>query len=179
LSLVHGESTPSLLAGNRAMAPNFKVRTLEGQKLELSELRTHGPVLVDFWATWCKPCVASLPEIEDLHRRYSGRGLRVIGVSIDGPRNFAKVRPFVSRTGLTYPIVLDEKGDLQESFRVVAVPTSFLIGRDGTITRVQQGYRPGEITALGEAIEAQIGPATSPAADSTAADSTAAPSDTH
>jgi peroxiredoxin len=175
--IARAENAPSLLAGNRSIAPSFKVRTLEGRTLELNELRSHGPVLVDFWATWCKPCVASLPELEDLHKRYVARGLTVIGVSIDGPRNFAKVRPFVARTGLTYPIVLDEEGDLQEGFRVVAVPTSFLIGRDGAITRVQQGYRPGETAALATAIETALGPAVtaSGSADSSSADSSATP----
>jgi peroxiredoxin len=170
-SIAGAENAPSLLAGNRALAPGFKVRSLAGESLVLDRLRERGPVLLDFWATWCKPCVASLPELEALHRRFRERGLTVIGVSVDGPRNFAKVRPFASRTGLTYPIVLDESGDLQESFRVVAVPTSILIARDGTIARVQQGFRPGESAPLAAAIDALLGPAegTAAPADSTGA----------
>lgn len=143
----------------RAIAPSFRVRSLAAEKLELERLRAKGPVLLDFWATWCRPCVASLPEIEALHRRFAARGLTVIGVSIDGPRNFAKVRPFASRLGLTFPIVLDEDGSLQEGFRVLAAPTSILVARDGTILRVRQGFLPGESAALASAIEEALGPA--------------------
>ncbi|HYM82491.1 MAG TPA: TlpA disulfide reductase family protein [Candidatus Limnocylindria bacterium] len=145
--------SPSLLGGNRALAPGFKVKAIGGGTVELDTLRAHGPVLLDFWATWCKPCLASLPEIEALHRRHRARGLTVVGVSIDGPRNFVKVRPFASRLGLSYPIVLDEDGRLQQNYRVLAVPTTFLVARDGTIRKVQQGYRPGDTAALEAAID--------------------------
>jgi peroxiredoxin len=148
-----GAEAPSLLAGNRSVAPGFKLRTIGGEIVELGTLRSRGPVLLDFWATWCKPCLASLPEIEALHRRLSARGVTVVGVSIDGPRNFVKVRPFASRLGLSYPIVLDEDGRMQQSYRVVAVPTSFVIDRAGTIRKVHQGYRPGDTAALEAAIE--------------------------
>lgn len=152
----------------RASAPNVTLRRAGGGKLELAALRERGPVLLDFWATWCKPCVASLPELEALHRRFGGRGLTVVGVSIDGPRNFAKVRPFASRLGLTYPIALDEDGGLQRAFHVLAVPTSILIGRDGAILAVHQGYRPGEGAQLAAEVERALGVA----ADSAVADST-------
>jgi peroxiredoxin len=133
-------------------APPFKVKDLTGRTLELGELLRHGPVLLDFWATWCKPCVEAMPELETWHRDYGPRGLTVIGVSVDGPRNFAKVRPFVAGKGITYPIVLDSDGRLQQLYHVLAVPTAFLIDTTGTIARVRIAYRPGE----GESFEAGI-----------------------
>jgi peroxiredoxin len=165
-------SRPAAAAGDplaelRAAAPNVTLRKVGGGKLELAELRARGPVLLDFWATWCKPCAASLPELEALHRRFADRGLTVVGVSIDGPRNYPKVRPFASRLGLTYPIVLDGDGGLQRAFHVLAVPTSILIGRDGAILAVHQGYRPGESAALAVEVERALGVA----ADSSSADS--------
>jgi peroxiredoxin len=147
------------LGSLHATAPDFTVRRVDGGKLQLATLRREGPVLLDFWATWCKPCLASLPELEALHRRFAARGVSVVGVSIDGPRNFAKVRPFAARLGLTYPIVVDEDGGLQRGFHVLAVPTSILIGRDGVILSVQQGYRPGETELLAAAIERALAPA--------------------
>jgi cytochrome c biogenesis protein CcmG/thiol:disulfide interchange protein DsbE len=160
-------------SGEFPAAARFAVTDLQGTGLKLEDLITKGPVLLDFWATWCKPCAASLPELQAMHETYADRGLTVVGVSIDGPRNFSKVRPFVARTGLTYPIVLDHDGRLQRDFHVTAVPTAVLIDRTGAIVRVRQGYRPGEDRNLAAEIEALLIANAVPAVtDSTPADST-------
>ena len=150
---------PARAAAERPAASRFVVEDLDGESLVLDELLERGPVLLDFWATWCKPCAALLPEIESLQLRYRDRGLTVIGVSIDGPRNFARVRPFAARAGLTYPLVLDRDGRLQADFHVTAVPTTILIDSTGAIARVYQGYRPGEEQTLDRDIEALLAPA--------------------
>ena len=154
LGLAHAAPLPPA----HPVAPDFRVRSVTGETLELSVVRARGPVLLDFWATWCRPCLAALPETESLHRRYGSRGLTVIGVSIDGPRNYTKVRPFAARLGLTYPIVLDPEGRLQESFGVIAVPTAILVDSTGTVALATQGYRPGEGARLEAAIERLLGP---------------------
>jgi cytochrome c biogenesis protein CcmG, thiol:disulfide interchange protein DsbE len=143
------------LAGGTTAAPlrDLKLLTVDRKPLSLDEARRTGPVLVDFWATWCKPCLASLPEIQALHRKYGPRGLTVVGVSIDGPRNAARVRPFVARLGLTYPIVFDDDGRLQQRFDVRGVPNAVLVDTSGAIVRRFTGYRPGEGAALARAIE--------------------------
>jgi cytochrome c biogenesis protein CcmG, thiol:disulfide interchange protein DsbE len=140
----------------RALAPGLVLRSVTGERIELDALRHSGPVLLDFWATWCKPCLESIPELEALHERWRDRGLTVIGISIDGPRNFARVRPFASRLGIHYPIVLDEDGRLQEQFRVREVPTTVLFDTSGVVVRITPGYRPGETTALEAAIVALL-----------------------
>ena len=150
-------------AAQAPLAPAFKVKSVTGEVLQLDTLRLRGPVLIDFWATWCKPCVASLPEVDSLRRRFGPNGLAVIGVSVDGPRNFSKVRPFAQRLGLGFPIVLDEDGSLQRSFQVRAIPTSVLISADGRQVRVTQGWRPGETEDMARAIEALIPDVTGPA----------------
>lgn len=150
-------ATPSNAADDeRPLAPPFTLRTLDGARLDLTTLLERGPVLLDFWATWCKPCVASLPELDALSRVYGPRGLTVVGVSIDGPRNGARVRPFVSRLKLGYAIGLDEDGSLQQDYRVTAVPTALLIDRGGHIVLRRQGYLPGEGARLREALEALL-----------------------
>ena len=142
----------------RPPAPRFRLVSLSGNDLDLAELRTRGPVLLDFWATWCKPCLAALPELESIHDAYAARGLTVIGISTDGPRNFAKVRPFVARHGITYPIALDEDGDMQQKFQVRAMPMTVLIDTAGTIVHVSQGFRPGEGSRLRAAIDGLLPP---------------------
>jgi peroxiredoxin len=157
------DARADVLDGERPTAAAFRVKSVTGETLELGSLLEKGPVLIDFWATWCKPCLVSLPEIQTIHERYAGDGLTVIGVSIDGPRNFPKVRPFARRLGLKYAIVLDEDGSLQRKYRIQAVPTAILIGTDGKIARVLQGFRPGESEDLEASVREMLGVPEAPA----------------
>ncbi len=145
-------------AENRA-AP-FRLRDLTGATLDLAELRTRGPVLLEFWATWCAPCRAAFPELEALRREYADCGLTVIGVSVDGPRNVAKVRPFVAREHLTFPIALDLDGRLQQLYQVTQLPTAVLIDTSGAVVAARVGFRAGE-TAFAEHVRALCRPAAS------------------
>jgi peroxiredoxin len=160
-----------------ARAPGFKLQSLTGARLDLDQLRSHGPVLLDFWATWCKPCLTAIPELEMIHKEFSPRGLTVIGVSTDGPRSFSKVRPFVARQSITYPIALDEDGNMQQKYQVRAMPMTVLIDTAGTIVNVSQGFRPGEGSLVRAAImkllPAPLGATEAAPADSAAADSAA------
>ena len=170
---------PSLLPQGPAAAPGFRVTDVTGRTLELDALRRRGPVLLDFWATWCKPCLEEMPLLERWYTRYGPAGLTVIGVSVDGPRNFAKVRPFAERLGATYPIVLDPDERLRHLYQVTAMPTAVLVDRDGAVRLVRVGYRPGEGAQMEAAILSLVAPpgGTRPGAtDSLAADTAAADS---
>lgn len=136
--------------------PAFRARAVDGRAVDVEAMLARGPVLVDFWATWCRPCVSSLPALERAAARWAPRGLSVVGVSIDGPRNFARVRPFAQRLGLTFPIVLDETGELQQRFRITAVPTSVLIAADGRVAWTHTGWLPGDDAALEAALAAEF-----------------------
>jgi len=153
----HGAAAPPLSL-EPSRAPAFRARTVSGDALSLEKLLARGPVLLDFWATWCHPCLAELPELEAVHRRYRDRGLTVIGVSEDGPRNFARVRPFAAKLGLTFSIVLDEDGRIQQLYQVRALPTTVLIDASGAIVTVREGYRPGDTRRLETAIEMLVSP---------------------
>jgi peroxiredoxin/YHS domain-containing protein len=113
-------------------APAFSLLDLEGRKVSLEGMKGQ-IVLLDFWATWCAPCRKSMPELDDLHRRYRDRGVTVLGVSID-EGGAAKVRKFLKTRSVSYPIALDsEKAPAWEAYRVKSVPAAFLIDREGRI----------------------------------------------
>lgn len=131
-------------------------RALDGARVDVGEKLAAGPVLLDFWATWCRPCERSLPATQKLHERLREQGLTVIGVSVDGPRNWARVRPFAARLGLSFPVVIDEDGSLQHRFHVSAVPTTVLIERSGRTVRVHAGWVPGEDDSLAAAVAALL-----------------------
>lgn len=94
--------------------------------------------LINIWATWCTPCRREFPELERLHREYSGRGLRVVAVSVDGGDD-SGVRDFVATQGATFTIARDPRGLIQQRFRSFGVPESYLIDANGTLLWRQVG----------------------------------------
>jgi thiol-disulfide isomerase/thioredoxin len=115
---------------------------LPGSEFRLSAERGH-PVLVDFWATWCAPCMESLPILDQVYARLHERGLRAIAIETEGAES--KARALVSRLGLQLPIGTDE-GALSERFGVTAIPYMLLIDGNGHISRVFRGvHSAGEI----------------------------------
>ena len=159
LTLALGASIPGSLHADGGPFSGRALRSVSGQAVALADSLAKGPVLLDFWATWCRPCEHSLPALERLHQRVRERGMTVVAVSIDGPRNWARVRPFAARLGLTLPVVIDEDGSLARRFKVQAVPTSVLIAPDGSIVRTHSGFHPAEEDSLRAAVDALLGDA--------------------
>ncbi len=119
-------------------APNFIVKNLAGESVALEKFRGQ-VVLLDFWATWCKPCVKSMPSLQQLHERYAGKGLAVLGVSteVEGEK---KVPPFIAKHKISYPIFLDSADEpAWEKYKVKVMPMLFLINRKGQIVQQWTG----------------------------------------
>ena len=138
-----------------ATAPDFNLWDTEGKRANLKALLDKGPVLLDFWATYCKPCLKAMPKLEEIHNRYKDRGLTVLGVNEDGPRNQTKVKPFLRARKITFRSVFDADGGLMRRMQVGALPVTFLIAQDGEIVLRQTGYHP-DVRPLAEAIEALL-----------------------
>jgi thiol-disulfide isomerase/thioredoxin len=120
-------------------APDFTLATLAGGEVRLSDFRGK-VVLLNFWATWCGPCRDEMPLFEQAMTDHAERGLVVLAVNVrERP---GTVRPFVERLALTYPIALDEAGRIARRYRVRSYPTTYFVGRDGTI----EGRRVGAYT---------------------------------
>ncbi|MCY3765670.1 MAG: redoxin domain-containing protein [Gemmatimonadetes bacterium] len=115
-------------------APAFVVETLEGADRAVADLEGK-VVLLDFWATWCEPCLETMPRLQKLHDANSGKGLEVWGVSIDEDKNRVdKIRKMIYKLGISYPIFVDAKPTpAWYRFRVKAIPAMYLIDRDSQI----------------------------------------------
>lgn len=121
---------------NRA-APDFEAKTLDGQRVRLSELKDR-TVLLNFWASWCGPCRRELPSIVKLHEEFKDKGLVILGVN-DEDKGTAK--SFAGKAGLTFPTLDDSSQKLHRQYRVNSIPTIFLIDREGKIVRFLKGSR--------------------------------------
>jgi len=112
-------------------APEFKLKNLSGGQLSLSSLRGK-VVLINFWATWCGPCKAEMPSMEDLYRNYKRDDFEILAVSVDTVTD-NRVRDFVQRYGFTFPVLLDNQFTVNQVYEARVLPTSILIDRKGII----------------------------------------------
>ncbi|GAC1407540.1 MAG: hypothetical protein NVSMB52_20740 [Chloroflexota bacterium] len=118
------------------LAPNFALDSVAGGNIRLGALRGR-VVLVNFWATWCKPCRTESPRLEKWYGQLHGRGLTVIGVNKG--EGTSDVRAFLHRYGLGYPVVLDTNGDLVAKYDITALPTSVLVDAHGVVVTLKLG----------------------------------------
>ncbi|OGC00187.1 hypothetical protein A2V82_07375 [candidate division KSB1 bacterium RBG_16_48_16] len=140
-----------------AKAESFSLRDTDGELVRLDDYLGKGPVVLDFWATWCKPCVKSLPKMQKLYEKLQDRGLVVLAINEDGPRSLAKVAPFASSLGLTFPILLDEDRDVVRQYQVSGLPTTIIIDKDQNVVHTMRGYRPGDEKAVEQLLESLLG----------------------
>ena len=118
------------------LAPDFTLESLDGEQITLSQYRGH-PVIINFWATWCPPCRSEMPAIVQEYERYKGRGLVVLAV--DNGEDPEKVVPFREAYRMTFPVLLDKAMRVAEMYHIRALPTTFFIAPDGTITDMVVG----------------------------------------
>jgi peroxiredoxin len=134
-------------------APEFSLLDLEGNQIQLSRLRGR-VVVIDFWATWCAPCVLQIPVLNALHERRAGRGdVVVLGVSVDLDGD-AVVRGFAAEHGVKYPILLGDES-LAREFGALGFPSLFVIAADGSIDSSHVGVIDAD--ALEEAVVRALG----------------------
>jgi len=130
------------VASEARQAPAFTVKTLEGKPLKLADLRKR-PVIVDFWATWCQPCRASMPHLSAMQTRYQKQGLAVIGMSVD-ETGAQSVKKYASGLGLKFTLAMANDEVLDAYGPIRSIPTTFFINRKGDIVRRVVGYIDGE-----------------------------------
>lgn len=145
-------SSPSPREG--FLAPGFTLDTLQGEKSALSDLRGQ-IVVVNFWATWCLPCRAETPALQQSYQQYKERGVVVLGVNLTNQDSVSEVTKFVQEFKLTYPILMDRDGSISSLYQIKGLPTTFFINRQGVIRTVVVGGPMSE-TFIRSKIEALL-----------------------
>jgi peroxiredoxin len=123
-------------ADEGSLAPDFLLARLDAGELRLSDLRGKAVVL-NFWATWCAPCRTEIPQLVDAHRRFESDGLVVVGVNMQEGKGI--VRPYAEDFGIDFPIAIDVDGEVGDAYRLLGLPVTYFIDREGVVRSVYTG----------------------------------------
>lgn len=136
---------------DRTPAPPFELQDLSGQMLRLADY-VDRPVILNFWATWCPPCLAEMPAMQRAHEQVAHEGIAVIAVNVgDDP---ATVTEFLSKVPVAFPIPLDIDSEVVQSYPVKGLPTTFVIDPAGTLVYVAMGEREWDDAVLLDQVRA-------------------------
>ena len=143
------------LAQNAKVPENITIKTLDGKTVETSIIKNDGkPIIISFWATWCKPCNRELNAIKDLYDDWQQEtGVKLVAISIDDTRSASKVKPHVDGNGWEYEVYLDQNQDFKRAMNVVNVPHTFLINGNGEIVWQHTAYVDGSEEELFELVK--------------------------
>ncbi len=135
--------------------PSVDIKKIAGENFNTSQLANDGkPMIISFWATWCKPCVQELTAISELYDDWQKEtGVKVIAISTDDSRNSARVQPFVVARNWSYEVYLDPNGDFKRALNVNNIPHTFLVNGKGEVVWQHNSYTPGDEEELYELVK--------------------------
>lgn len=145
-------SSPGTVApGDQAV--DFTARDIDGKPVSLSTYLGKQVVLLDFYTTWCEPCVAELPHLKRIYEQEKDNGFVILAVAMDGPETIANVRGFVQRNNLGFPMLIDEDSRIAGAYNPQkTAPFLVLIDRKGKVVVTRAGYTPGDEGVLAKDI---------------------------
>lgn len=137
-------------------APNFKIEDINGKTYELEKEIGSGPVIINFWATWCIPCREELPKLHEIYKDLKEQGLKLFSISIDDERSSSKVEPFVKQKGFTFPVLLDPASSVRQKYYATDVPFTVILDKTGNIVYSHQSYKKGDELKIREIVESLL-----------------------
>lgn len=140
-STTQNKTSPVVKKEQANIAPQFTLYDLEGYPVSLSNFLGK-VVILDFWATWCPPCLKEIPHFIELYEEYKDKGLEIIGVTLDDP---AATKDFVESWQIPYTIVMGTEKVSRDYGNISAIPTTFVLNKNGEIYKKYVGYREKEV----------------------------------
>ena len=133
--------------------PNIDIKLLNGKTTNIYKLLESGPLLMDFWATWCKPCKQVMKHLNEFHNDYKDQGFQVLMINQDTPRSLGKVKAYINSKDYDFLVSTDPNQQIAKKLNGQIMPNLLLIKKDGTIQWRHQGYMPGEEKEIKQKIE--------------------------
>ena len=133
--------TPAIYAESiKGPAPDFTLKSRNGENIKLSELRGE-VVMLNFWASWCAPCRKEMPLLEVIYKKYSDLGFTLLAVNVE--EDSSKANNLLRDIPVTFPVLYDNTNKVTKLYKVVAMPSTVIIDRDGNLRYLHRGYLPG------------------------------------
>jgi len=126
------------------VSPNLKLTKLNGRTVSLSEYLKKGPVLINFWATWCSPCKKEMVYLDKFERKYKDEGLSILSISVDSQKSLSHVRSYIRANDYIYDVFLDPNRQVFKKLNGNLMPTNVLIDTEGKVLWRHYGYIPGD-----------------------------------
>ena len=135
-------AVPLLLGQNKV--PNLKLKKLNGKSVMLHNYRKEGPVLINFWATWCAPCKKEMVYLDQFEKKYKKDGFSVLAISTDSQKSLSQVRSYIRSKKYKFDVFLDSNSQIFKKLNGNLMPTNILLDKDGQILWRHYGYLPGD-----------------------------------
>ena len=137
-------------------AQNFILEDLDGDFVELNELTGEGPLLLSFWATWCKPCIEEMRELNKIYEQYKSDGFNLVAISVDSEKSLSRVKPFIKSKNYDFTVLLDTNSEVARMYYAQPVPYTVLLDPEGTIVYSHLGYKKGDEKEVEKLIQSLI-----------------------
>jgi len=147
-------AVPINFAQNRV--PNIKLKKLNGKSVMLYNYLKEGPVLINFWATWCSPCKKEMVYLDQFEKEYGDKGFSILSVSTDSQKSLSQVRSYIRSKKYTFPVFQDPNSQTFKKLNGNIMPTNILIDKDGKILWRHYGYLPGDEIGMEKEIRSAL-----------------------
>jgi thiol-disulfide isomerase/thioredoxin len=141
VTITQSEEIPQI----HKMAPSFNLTGLDGRKYSLNSIKGT-PLVINFWASWCGPCKMEAPELVKLHQKY-GDKIEIYAINVTKSDSISGVHRFADEFGIEFPVLLDKDDEVSTKYRIVAIPTTFFVNKDGKIVDMIAGFGGAEVLA--------------------------------
>jgi cytochrome c biogenesis protein CcmG, thiol:disulfide interchange protein DsbE len=143
-------------SGGIRKGPDFTLEDMDGNLIELDKEVGEGPILLSFWATWCKPCIEELNDYKKLYNDYKDDGFKMFAISTDDENTVAKVKPLAKSKGYNFPVLLDTNSDAVRLYYAQSVPYSVILDKNGMIIYSHLGYMKGDEVKVKQIITTEL-----------------------
>ena len=124
--------------------PNVRLKMLDGNYAKLYDFLKDGPMIIDFWATWCEPCKKQMNYLNNFHNHFSESGFKVLAINTDTPKSMSQVKSFDKSKKFAFMVAVDPNSQVMKKMGVKLMPTTILLDKNGSIIYRHQGYLPGD-----------------------------------